>query len=217
MNSNSNQNYCPNIPLHQLYSQATCGNMCEHTTEGAYSEKSENSKLLPSLLKDILMRGKETAKQNYYPHSHTNADIIPSYHPTPDNQINSHNPYQTPAVENPLSEMQSMQFFGNFQCQYQQQEYTNYSQNYLEHNVQLHNNAISIPGQSTVSTQCEQTNPKQRTISNVQELHMPNWYKLNNNSIRQRNKNIETSNYNNRQRGPSSNAGYAWMYKKTNG
>jgi len=147
-----------------------------------------------------------------------NTEMIPSYHPTLGDQIISHNSYQTSTVENPLSEMQSMQFFDNFQCQYQQQEYTNYTQNYSEHTVQLHNNAISIPGPSTISTQCEQTNPKQQTISNVQESQMANWHKLNNNNIRQRNKNIETSNYNNRQRGPSSNnANYAWIYKKTNG
>lgn len=221
MNSNNNQNYCPNTPLHQsYYSQATCCNIGAYTTEEAHTDQESTTErykpFISSLLKDALIYGKETAKQNYYPHSHVNADMIPSHRSTLVNQIVSHNPYQTSAVENTTSEMQSMQFFGNLQCQYQQQEYNDYSQNYPQHTVQLQNDAIFIPGPSTISTQYEQAKPKQQTISNVQESQMDSWYKFNNNNIGQRNKNIETSNSDNRQRG-SNNADYAWLYKKTNG
>jgi len=208
-NSSDYQNYCPiNIPLHRSY-----------YSQVAREYRTEKDELSSSLLKDVLLHGKKTVRQNYS-HSYTNAEMISSHQITPNSQIVSHNPYQISPVENraspsEISPTECEQFFRNLQ---RQQEYNGYGQNYSEHTVQSHNYALFTPGPSTISMQYEQIESKQQAIFNVQqELHMNN-YNRNNNNIRQRNKNIETSNHNKRDSYSINNiANYPWMCKRTNG
>ncbi|XP_024874942.1 homeobox protein Hox-A4-like [Temnothorax curvispinosus] len=188
----------------------------------------ECKSVLPSLLKDVLLHGKQTVKQHYYADSHVNTDMFPnchikpqlSYQTTPNSQITSHNPCQNSSAEyhafvSHILPTEHEQYFSNLQRQYQQQQYNEYGQNYPEHIVQSPNYGFSES--STTSMQCEQNKPKQQTIFNLQASQMNSHHGNNNNNIRQRNENIEMSNPNNGQRKPYSNnvADYAWIHKKT--
>lgn len=230
-------------PLHQPYRQTMTGNVCDYTMCGARcptdtiekyqkdtTEKyqDEKCKRLPSLLKNVLLHGKQTVKQNYYhADSEINMDMVfssTSRQTVPNSQTASHNLYQVSSLEYHTSsseisptecqQNQQNQFFGNLQGQLQ--EYNEFSQNYIEH-VQSHNYNFMSRCPSIGSMQYERNKPKQTTF-NIQESQMDR-YGTNNNSSSQRNKNIETSNYNNEQKGPSSSniADYPWMYKRTNG
>lgn len=234
---NSYYQCVPRIPLQpyrwQTTTADTCGTMYERyskdtteryqkdTTEKYQKDTTEGGKRLPSLLKNALLHGKQTAKPNYYhADSETNINMILSSQQTvPSSHTVSHNLYQVPPPEyhtspSEISPTEYEQFFGNLQRQ-QQQDCHELSQNYQEY-VQSHNYDFSGP--STISMQYEQNKSKQQTIFNAQESQIGS-YRNNNNNTRQRNKNIEPSNYNNEQRGPCSSniVDYPWMYKRTSG
>ncbi|KAG5332368.1 MAB5 protein, partial [Acromyrmex heyeri] len=217
MNSNNGSYYCPtNIPLHQTYYQQ------------ALTQESRPGGHVPSptsLLRDTLVHGKKTVTQNYA-YSYTNVNgMTSSYQITPNNQMISHNSYQTCSVEHPSSSKISVteceEFLNNLQLegQGQQQKYNKYDQNYQGHNyVQSHNYTLCTPGPSTTSMQCEDKSKEQVIFNVQQELQIDSYNRNNNNNnIRQRNKNIRMSKYN-RQREPYSNnvGNYPWMFKRTN-
>lgn len=253
MNSFGYQNYngSANIPLPQCQiSQAMCNIVCDYETyseryqkdttekhEKDTTEKYEKDTITrwpSSLLKNILLHGKQTVKPDYYTHPHANADMALQYQGAPNSQIISHNLYQNPLgyLTSPpeISPKECEQFFGNLQGQQQQQQHIEYYQNrpgtssqrYPDHTVQSHNYAV-FAGPSTMSTQYELDKPKQQVVFNAQQPQL-DFYGNNNNNIRQRNKNIpkkntKRSNCNYEQRAPHSNnvADYPWMYKRANG
>ncbi|XP_011695956.1 PREDICTED: homeobox protein Hox-A7-like [Wasmannia auropunctata] len=221
--SNNYQSYYPtNIPSHQsYYSQTALKCIPEERTpcERHYSST--------SLLKNVLLHGKETIQQ-CYTQMQTNA--ASSSQIMPNSQIVSHNQYQTyelctslPNIQFDISAADCDQFFENLEKQSQQQENNRYGQNYLEHTVQSQNYALSnTAGPSTMPMQYQQNESRQRAIFNAQQESLNSYIirnnNNNNNNITQKNNNIKTPDHSSKQQDFRSNnvAQYPWMFKKTN-
>ncbi|KAL0121872.1 hypothetical protein PUN28_006982 [Cardiocondyla obscurior] len=185
MSAPSNQSY---------YQQAKCDSACEFSSEDA--EKPRRSL---SLLKDALLHGKHTAKQNYREYLQQ-ASADSSFSGAINSQVNSQShPYQVSSAEYHLRPTQT-----SAGCEQLLQQYL-YSYAYPDQNVQSHN--YELPGPST-SMQYVQNEPKQQTV-NVQETQMCNYSGNNNNNVKQRNNNIAAPGYH-----PAPIPTYPWMQRK---